>query len=223
MLSAPFCRTADGHEQLWQVNYLSHALLCNLLLPALERSATEPGAARIVLVSSIVHHFGYAGGIRWGAVDEERGYVAWKAYSQSKLALLLHARALDITLAARGSLVVAHAVHPGAVQTKGAVAAEAHSGNAGACLSCLGGRFHRSAEQGAASIVFAAASPALRRGRGGFVCNANRADGHASKLARDPLAAFRLFDMAHEQMAADARAAMDDADALPASVLAVVD
>ena len=222
MLPAPFCRTADGHEQLWQANYLSHALLCDLLLPALERSATEPGAARIVLVSSIVHHFGYAGGIRWGAVDEERGYVAWKAYSQSKLALLLHARALDITLAARGSHVVVHAVHPGAVQTSGAEAAEAHSGNAGACLSCLGGRFHRSPEQGAASIVFAAASPALR-GRGGFVCNANRADGHSSKLARDPLAAFRLFDMAHEQIATDACAAMRDADELPASVLAVVE
>ena len=89
MLPKPFALTEDGHEQIWQVNYLSHALLVELLLPVLERSG-----GRVVLVSSLVHHFGYQGGIRWEAVDSPVGYVPWKAYSQSKLAMLLHARAL---------------------------------------------------------------------------------------------------------------------------------
>ena len=78
-----------------------------------------------------------------------------------------------------------HAVHPGAVPTRGAAAAEAHTGAAGSCLSALGGRFHRTVAQGAASIVFAAASSQLASGRGAFVCNANRADGHASGAAGD--------------------------------------
>ena len=94
LLPQPFAPTADGHEQLWQVNYLSHALLADLMLPVLERTAASTGGARIVFVSSLVHHFGYRGGIRWDAVDSPLGYVPWKAYSQSKLAMLLHSRAL---------------------------------------------------------------------------------------------------------------------------------
>ena len=89
MLPQPFALTEDGHEQIWQVNYLSHTLLVELLLPVLERSG-----GRVVLVSSLVHHLGYRGGIRWEAVDSPVGFVPWKAYSQSKLALLLHAKAL---------------------------------------------------------------------------------------------------------------------------------
>ena len=102
LLPQPFALTGDGHEQLWQVNYLSHALLAELLLPLLERSAGGPGGARVVFVSSLVHHLGYKGGIRWDAVDSPEGYVPWKAYSQSKLAMLLHARALGaITMKAQ--------------------------------------------------------------------------------------------------------------------------
>lgn len=201
-MPVPFSLTADSHETHWQTNYLAHALLAELLLPTLERTAdTSPvGEARIVFVTSLVHHFGYRGGIRWDKVDAEDGYVPWKAYSQSKLACLLHARAMDIALAARGSRVVAHAAHPGAVPTRGAAAAEAHSGAAGGCLSALGKHFVRSVEQGAASIVFAAASPQLARHRVAFVCNANVSDGHASKLARDGLAAFKLADLARAQL-----------------------
>ena len=125
-----------------------------------------------------------------------------------------------MTLAARGSRVVAHAVHPGAVPTRGAAAAEAHSGAAGSCLAALGGRFHRTVAQGAASIVFAAASRQLASGRGAFICNANRADGHASAAARDQLLAFRLYDFGREAAGCggtDTHAAATS-DALPVSV-----
>jgi NAD(P)-dependent dehydrogenase (short-subunit alcohol dehydrogenase family) len=166
-----------------------------------------------VYVSSIVHHLGYSGGIRWDAVDEPQGYVPWKAYSQSKLALILHARALNVELAARGSLLAVHAVHPGAVPTDGAEAAEAHSGAAGSCLSAVGGRFHRTVAQGAASVVYAVASPQCATpGRGCFVCNANRADGHASRLARDALTAFRLSDLGRSMTTGAER---DEAAAAP--------
>ena len=128
-----------------------------------------------------------------------------------------------MTLAARGSRVVAHAVHPGAVPTRGSAAAEAHTGAAGSCLSALGGRFHRTVAQGAASIVFAAASRQLATGRGAFVCNANRADGHASAAARDQLLAFRLLDFGMLQAGCSVPAPAEPAeaptaDALPVSV-----
>ena len=126
-----------------------------------------------------------------------------------------------MTLASRGSHVVVHAVHPGAVPTRGAAAAEAHTGAAGSCLSTLGGRFHRTVAQGAASIVYAAASRQLDAGRGAFVCNANRADGHASAAARDQLLAFRLYDFGREAAGCGeppAAAASTTSDALPVSV-----
>jgi WW domain-containing oxidoreductase len=152
------------------------------------------------MVSSLVHHLGYPGGIRWDKLTDESGYVPWKAYSQSKLACMLHARALDVTLATRGSAVVAHCVHPGAVPTRGSAEGETHSGAAGSCLSALGGRFHRSVAQGAASIAFAAASPQLDGGRGSFICNANRADGHASKMAKDVAVALRLWELTRSSL-----------------------
>jgi hypothetical protein len=124
-----------------------------------------------------------------------------------------------VTLASRGSHVVVHAVHPGAVPTRGAAAAEAHTGAAGSCLSALGGRFHRTVAQGAASIVFAAASRQLACGRGAFVCNANRADGHASAAARNQLLAFRLYDLGCEAAGCGGTpAAAASSDALPVSV-----
>ena len=130
-----------------------------------------------------------------------------------------HPPAADVTLASRGSHVVVHAVHPGAVPTRGAAAAEAHTGAAGSCLSALGGRFHRTVAQGAASIVFAAASRQLACGRGAFVCNANRADGHASAAARNQLLAFRLYDFGCEAAGCGGTpAAAASSDALPVSV-----
>ena len=111
-------------------------------------------------------------------------------------------------------------MHPGAVPTRGAAAAEAHTGAAGSCLSTLGGRFHRTVAQGAASVVFAAASRQLDAGRGAFVCNANRADGHASAATRDQLLAFRLYDFGREAAGCGGTpaAAASTSDALPVSV-----
>jgi NAD(P)-dependent dehydrogenase (short-subunit alcohol dehydrogenase family) len=71
----------DGYELRFAVNYLSHYLLTGLLLPLLERSAP----ARIVSVSS-------AGQtpIDFDDVMLEHAYSPLRAYSQSKLAQVMH-------------------------------------------------------------------------------------------------------------------------------------
>lgn len=46
--------TEDGNEMTLQANYLGHALLTNMLLPALKASAAK-GGARIVNISSSMH------------------------------------------------------------------------------------------------------------------------------------------------------------------------
>ena len=91
----------DGFELVFAVNYLSHFLLTNLLLPLLRGSAP----ARIVNVASA----GQAP-IDFDDVMLERGYDGWRAYAQSKLAQIMFTFSLAERL--KGSGVTANALHP---------------------------------------------------------------------------------------------------------------
>jgi NAD(P)-dependent dehydrogenase (short-subunit alcohol dehydrogenase family) len=72
--------SGDGHELTLAVNYLSHFLLTELLLPFLVRSAP----ARIVNVASV----GQAP-LDFDDPMLERGYEGFRAYAQSKLAQIM--------------------------------------------------------------------------------------------------------------------------------------
>lgn len=98
--------TADGHELTWQSNYLGGYLLTRLLLPAL-RAARGP---RVVNVSSEGHR---SGRIDFGNLELERGYGAFRAYANTKLAQVLFTR----ELARREPAVAVNALHPGAIAT----------------------------------------------------------------------------------------------------------
>jgi NAD(P)-dependent dehydrogenase (short-subunit alcohol dehydrogenase family) len=100
--------TADGFETTFQVNYLSHFLLTNLLLGVLKAGAPS----RIVNVSSI-SHFGAKPDLK--DLQLQRGYGVMKAYSLSKLELVLFTYELSRKLAGTG--VTVNCLHPGAVAT----------------------------------------------------------------------------------------------------------
>ncbi|MBI2648552.1 MAG: SDR family oxidoreductase [Thaumarchaeota archaeon] len=100
--------TADGYEVTFATNYLSPFLLTHLLLDELK--ASEP--SRIVNVSSVAH---YGGHIDFDDLNAERGYSGFKAYSQSKLALILFTRQLAKKLDGTG--IAVYSLHPGAVAT----------------------------------------------------------------------------------------------------------
>jgi NAD(P)-dependent dehydrogenase (short-subunit alcohol dehydrogenase family) len=100
--------TIDGFEMTFQVNYLSPFLLTTLLLPLLKRSTPS----RIVNVSSVAH---YGGHIDFRNLQLERGYRVMRAYSQSKLAMVLFTHELARRL--EGTGVTANCLHPGAVAT----------------------------------------------------------------------------------------------------------
>mgnify|MGYP000117594303 CR=1 FL=1 len=114
VMNTPEGKTADGFETQIGVNHLGHFLLTDLLLPALKKGAP----ARVVNVSSCFHDKAMG---REGKIDlddlffEKRDYDGWEAYAQSKLANLLHARALASRL--EGTGVTAVSVHPGWVRT----------------------------------------------------------------------------------------------------------
>lgn len=98
--------TADGHERTWQTNYLGGFLLTRLLMPAL-RAAKAP---RIVNVASEAHRTGH---IDFANLELERGYGAYRAYSNTKLAQVLFTR----ELARREPGIAVNAVHPGTIAT----------------------------------------------------------------------------------------------------------
>jgi NAD(P)-dependent dehydrogenase (short-subunit alcohol dehydrogenase family) len=94
--------SADGYELRFAVNHLAPFLLTQLLLPVLRRAAP----ARVVNVASI----GQAA-IDFGDVMLERGYDGFRAYCQSKLAMVMSTLELAERLDARE--VTTNCLHPG--------------------------------------------------------------------------------------------------------------
>jgi NAD(P)-dependent dehydrogenase (short-subunit alcohol dehydrogenase family) len=97
--------TADGFEKQIGTNYLGHFALTMRLLPLLMRSKSP----RVVSLSSVAH--------RQGAIDfadfQGRNYKPWKAYAQSKLAMLMFALELQRQSDANRWGITSVAAHPG--------------------------------------------------------------------------------------------------------------
>ncbi|PIO74416.1 hypothetical protein TELCIR_03580 [Teladorsagia circumcincta] len=103
-------KTVDGHEMTWQSNYLGHFLLTHLLLPALEKAEK----ARIVIVASKLHLLSKS--LDLETIDDAKkyGFIGFAQYNRSKLANVMHARALTRRLHELGiHNITANSLHPG--------------------------------------------------------------------------------------------------------------
>src|SRR2546430_6612532 len=138
--------TTNGYENTFATNYLAPFLLTNLQLPILKASAPS----RIINVSSVGH---YNGHINFDDLNLGREYGGWKAYGQSKLALVLFTHELAKKL--QGTGVTVNAVHPGTVATN---IWTRPFGPAG-FITALPKPFMASPEEGAATICYLASSP----------------------------------------------------------------
>jgi NAD(P)-dependent dehydrogenase (short-subunit alcohol dehydrogenase family) len=137
--------TTDGYENTFATNYLAPFLLTNLQLETLKASAPS----RIINVSSVGH---YNGHINFDDLNLEKDYGGWKAYGQSKLALVLFTHELAKKL--QGTGVTVNAVHPGTVATN---IWTRPLGPAGFIMS-LPKLFMTSPQKGAETIVYLASS-----------------------------------------------------------------
>lgn len=99
----------DGIELNLAVNFLAPVLLTELLLPLLKQSAPS----RIINVSSSMH---VEGAIHFDDLESRKSFNKYRAYAQSKLALILFTKELARDL--KGSGVTANALHPGVVGTE---------------------------------------------------------------------------------------------------------
>ncbi len=150
--------TEDGIEAMMQVNYFAPFLLTNLLLDRLTASAP----ARIVNVSSTAH---YAGRIRWSEFDGRWHMASWRAYADSKLALVMFTRELSRRLAGTG--VTANELHPGVIGSNFAQ----EKGNLAGFAFLLMRPFLATPVQGAQTSIYLAASPAVEEVSGGYFEN----------------------------------------------------
>lgn len=112
MIASPLARTSDGNELLLATNFLGAFALTGLMLPYFpaERSG------RVLHVGSLAHRFARPNidDLNWHASP----YDPWKAYANSKLALLSHAIELSRRLRAHGLNIIALAAHPGFANTE---------------------------------------------------------------------------------------------------------
>lgn len=163
VMYCPEGRTEEGFETHFGTNHLAHFLLVQLLHPALKAAATTGHNSRVVILSSSGHRFG---SVNFDDLNFESGYDATKAYSQSKTANVWTVHAYDRRAWADG--VRAWAVQPGMIHTglmqhmdeKALQALKEHP-----YLKQL----MKSAEQGAATEVWAACSKALEGDGGKYV------------------------------------------------------
>jgi NAD(P)-dependent dehydrogenase (short-subunit alcohol dehydrogenase family) len=149
--------TVEGFEMQFGTNYLGHFALTAKLMPLL-RQGMDP---RVVQVSGLTHRMG---DIYLNDLQLERGYTPLKAYSQSKLAMLIFALELHRRSDTGAWGLLSMAAHPGYARTK------MFANGAGTRSTIY--RFHRvfgnwlshSAADGALPILYAATAPKARPG-----------------------------------------------------------
>ncbi len=152
IMALPELEHAYGLEKQFVVNYLGHYLLTRQLLKQVE-AAPE---ARIVTLSSIAYKYAPKAGIEFDNLSGNKGYQPIKAYGQSKLADALFA--FELARRYQGSNVAANTVHPGMVATNLGRYFMKKPRDPNAPLR----RGFKTAQQGAATQVYVASSPALK-------------------------------------------------------------
>ena len=172
--------SADGIEMTWALNYLGVCLLTDRLLPALKAGP----ASRVINVASVMHQNAQ---LDFDDLQGARRFSGMRAYSQSKLALIMWTYDLARRLAGTG--VTANAVHPGFV------ASDMYRTSFGGIkwLSPLLKLIALSNEQGAETSIYLASSPEVEGVTGQYF--AKKQAVRSSAASYDPAAAGRLMEI----------------------------
>ena len=85
IMACPEAKTVDGFESQFGTNYVGHFLLYKLLESNLLESSTPDFHSRVVNVASSGHH---ASSVHFDNFTLEGEYDPWKAYGQSKTAMI---------------------------------------------------------------------------------------------------------------------------------------
>lgn len=188
--------TKDGFELQLGTNYLSHFALTARLLPLL----VHGGQTRVVQLSSLAHR---QGKIHFDDLQLERGYSPWKAYTQSKLAMLIFALELQRRSDASGWGLMSNAAHPGYARTDIIVNGPGPGSIQATLHRVIGPLVSHSSAAGALPTLYAATAPEARPagyyGPAGFYeIKGPVAASFVAATAKDEIVAHRLWEVSEE-------------------------
>ncbi|TVU12897.1 hypothetical protein EJB05_46563 [Eragrostis curvula] len=187
-----FALSEDGVEMTFATNYLGHFLLTRLLLEKMAETARETGVqGRIVNVSSTIHSW-FSGDDAVAYLDRvtrrKIPYDPTRAYALSKLANVLHTRALAEKLEEMKANVTANCVHPGIVRTR---LIRDRDGLITNTVFFLASKLLKTIPQAAATTCYVAAHPGVAGVSGKYFADCNEAA--PSRLAASSEEAARLW------------------------------
>lgn len=183
--------TAEGHEANFASNHLGPFLLTTRLLPLLRRAAADApkGGVRILNTASDASEM--VPGLDWNDLQGLDHFQSGLSYCRAKLANVLFARGLARRLAADG--IVAHAMHPGAVDSNFITYADEHS-------QATMRKYERlTPEQGADTLVWLATAQEPGASTGGYFYQ--RAPRIPNPAADDPAVVDRLWEESEKLVA----------------------
>ncbi len=180
IMALPELTRAHGYELQFFTNHIGHFLLVTSL------SSQLAPEGRVVIVSSEAHKNAPKVGIELDNLSGDKGYGAWAAYGQSKLANLLFARELAKRLPLPGQR--ANALHPGVIATNLTRSMPSWMQAGWRALEPL---VLKSIPEGAATQCYLAVHPrAVENGQYFADCNVKT----SSRLGRDDQLAARLWE-----------------------------
>lgn len=187
IMALPKLEQVNGLEKQFVVNHLGHYILTRRLLGQVEAAP----AGRIVMLSSEGYRLAPPEGIQFDNLSGEKGYKAFKAYGQTKLANALFSRELARRYA--DTPLTSNAVHPGLVATNLARYFMTQPRDPDEPLR----KGFKTADQGASTQVYCAIDANLD-GVSGFYfedCNPVEPDG---PHMHDDALALKLWDVSEE-------------------------
>lgn len=198
IMAIPRRETKDGFEMQFGVNHLGHFALTGHLIGLIMRT---PGA-RVVSVSSGLHQRGV---IDFADLMGKTRYREGDAYSQSKLANLLFAYALEHKLRATTVDAISVGTHPGYAATNLQGVGPAMSGSRVKqwMMTAANAIFAQSAELGALPLLMAATDPTVNGGdyigpSGTLGMRGSPAKVRSSPASYDEATAQRLWAISEE-------------------------
>ena len=184
VMALPELKQVNGLEMQFVINHLGHFLLTNLLLDQIK--AAPQG--RIVNVSSSALKWADPVGIEWDNLSGERDYDPRRAYGQSKLANCLFT--IELARRLENTTTTANSMNPGPVLTN----LQRHAPQWMVTLGeWLGPAFMKSPAEGASTICYLAAHPAIEKFSGYYFidCSPVALGGNSEDLEM----AARLWDV----------------------------
>uniref|UniRef100_A0A7N0V2E6 Short-chain dehydrogenase TIC 32, chloroplastic n=1 Tax=Kalanchoe fedtschenkoi TaxID=63787 RepID=A0A7N0V2E6_KALFE len=189
VMAIPYQLSKDNIELQFATNHVGHFLLTHLLLDTMKKTARESKKeGRIVNLASEAHRLTYAEGIRFDKINDESGYSSFRAYGQSKLANILHAKELTKHLKEEGVDITANALHPGIVATN----LFRHLNLFTGVVDKVGKIFMKDVHQGAATTCYVALHPQVKGVSGEYFSDSNLAK--PTQQATDANLAMKLWD-----------------------------